>query len=126
MNTDSLRTSLSRYGFTNPIALAYELVPYSFVLDWWINLGDVLASLDNLTLVKELYVRDSTRTTISKQCVAANAYVSGSWKEIQIVDARSAPQPISRINTLEYKPSVSKLHILNGLALLRTARRDVT
>jgi hypothetical protein len=31
---------------SNPAALAWELVPYSFVVDWMIPVGDYLSSLD--------------------------------------------------------------------------------
>ncbi len=32
----------SRLGLTNPAAVAWELVPYSFVVDWFVNVGDYL------------------------------------------------------------------------------------
>lgn len=37
----------SKTGLTNPFTLAYELVPYSFVLDWFVNLGDIISSIDD-------------------------------------------------------------------------------
>jgi hypothetical protein len=124
LNPDGLRSTLARHGFSNPISLGYELIPYSFVLDWWINVGDVLASLDNLTLVKNLHVRDSLRTVTVHRLSAANSNCVGSYTNIHIDDTRGVVTEISRINTLQYKPSVSLTHILNGLALLRTAKRD--
>jgi hypothetical protein len=126
MDPSSLQTCLARYGFSNPISLAYELTPYSFVLDWFINVGDVLASIDNLTICKELWVRESTRTMTSIRCIAQNKTLSGNCRYTRIVDARGAPLQIPRINTLQYKPSSSLMHVLNGLALLRTARRGVS
>lgn len=33
-------------GLLNPLALAWELVPFSFLADWWSTIGDWLASLD--------------------------------------------------------------------------------
>jgi hypothetical protein len=38
---------LSRFA-TSPASLAWELVPYSFVVDWFLDLRGVLRSLDNL------------------------------------------------------------------------------
>lgn len=66
-----------RLGLTNPAAVAWELVPFSFLVDWFVNVGDVVASWDPLVGVtpekafntrymkgtveyhRELYNRDS-------------------------------------------------------------------
>lgn len=39
-------TSLASLGITNPLEIAWELVPFSFVVDWAIPVGDYLSSLD--------------------------------------------------------------------------------
>lgn len=129
LNTSMVRNCLTAHGFSNPFALAYELTPYSFVLDWWINVGDVLASLDNLLLVDDLLVIDSTSTVRSEYWDAIPRFYpngdmlgSGHCTYIDRTDERFATKSISRVNTLQYKPSVSLTHILNGLALLRTAK----
>jgi len=36
----------SRLGLTNPLEIAWELVPYSFVVDWMLPVGDWLSTLD--------------------------------------------------------------------------------
>lgn len=38
--------SLAFLGLTNPLATAWELVPLSFVINWFISIGDVLGALD--------------------------------------------------------------------------------
>lgn len=38
--------TLAQVGLTNPAHLAWELLPYSFVVDWFIPIGNYLASLD--------------------------------------------------------------------------------
>ncbi len=38
--------TLSQLGVTNPAELAWELVPYSFVVDWFLPVGNWLSSLD--------------------------------------------------------------------------------
>lgn len=35
----------TQLGFTNPLAIAWELVPFSFVVDWFTNVGQVLGSM---------------------------------------------------------------------------------
>lgn len=44
--------NLSSIGLLNPVQLAWEVIPFSFVVDWFINIGDCLSSLDALTGVK--------------------------------------------------------------------------
>lgn len=39
-------TALTRTGFTNPLQLQWELVPFSFVVDWFLPIGNFLSSLD--------------------------------------------------------------------------------
>lgn len=123
MRKDSLTTTLAAHGFLNPFSLAWEVIPYSFVIDWWINIGEVLASLDNLTLCDSLWIRDSSRTVTARYCTANNKNIVGSASYLTISDSRNAPTTISKINTFIYKPSASLTHILNGLSLLRLARR---
>lgn len=35
---------LEQMGLTNPLSLAWEVVPFSFVVDWFVNVGDFLRS----------------------------------------------------------------------------------
>lgn len=51
---DLERASLFRMG--NPLEIAWELVPYSFVIDGMIPVGDFLASLDALTAVQSVKI----------------------------------------------------------------------
>jgi hypothetical protein len=39
-------TSLSRFGLTNPASVAWELTPWSFVVDWFIPVGNFIDALD--------------------------------------------------------------------------------
>lgn len=37
------------FGLNNPLEIAWDLVPYSFVLDWFLPIGDSLAALNSTT-----------------------------------------------------------------------------
>lgn len=43
---DSDRAALSQTGIDNPALLAWELLPYSFVIDWFIPVGNYLEALN--------------------------------------------------------------------------------
>lgn len=42
---DNLVALLAQTGFTNPLNLAWELIPFSFVVDWFLPIGPYLESL---------------------------------------------------------------------------------
>lgn len=49
---------MQQWGILNPASVAWELVPFSFVLDWFVNVGDYLGSLTDfagLSLDKASY-----------------------------------------------------------------------
>lgn len=109
---------LSSYGITNPAELAWELIPYSFVVDWMIPVGDYLASLDALLGVSNLKVYSSYRLDIDHfvNCLEA----TGSYRHTRFV--RLASRDGLELPRLIYKPSSSLTAVLNGLALLRQMR----
>lgn len=39
--------TLAQLGISNPFLLSWELIPYSFVVDWFIPVGDYLAGVDS-------------------------------------------------------------------------------
>jgi hypothetical protein len=59
---------LSRFGVTGPTALAWELVPFSFVVDWFVDLRNITDRLDNLLTgsnksILDICVSDKTEYT---------------------------------------------------------------
>ena len=120
---------LSEVGITNPALLAWELIPYSFVVDWFVPVGDFLNGLDALTGVSNLLVQrsygynvsstniwyssskdaffTSTPTTFAKERISQRFGVSGSLS----------------FGRLAYKPSLSATKVANALALLRQLKR---
>jgi hypothetical protein len=43
---DKIAQRLKNIGLGNPLGVAWELVPYSFVLDWFVPIGKTLSALD--------------------------------------------------------------------------------
>lgn len=123
---NQIRNSLVSHGFGNPLAIAWELVPFSFVVDWWVNIGEVLQSLDNLLLIDKIYVLESTsdRSLVMYQTKPDPLVLrTGAATIYQRTDTRRVPVTISKVASLRYKSSVSVKHIMNGLALLTQFRR---
>jgi hypothetical protein len=125
MNQNALLVCLAQHGMLNPVGVAWELMPYSFVIDWWFNVGDVLQSLDNLLICDKLYALDSQSVrTYEYLTMSTNAAVlkaQPGWY-YQRDDSRRSTVEIPRVVTLQYKPSLSLGHFLNGLALLYVAK----
>lgn len=44
--TSSVASSLSQWGLSNPLSAGWELLPFSFVADWFANFGQLIGSLD--------------------------------------------------------------------------------
>lgn len=55
-------------GFVNPVSVAWELVPFSFIVDWFINVGQVISSYTDFL---GLSVQNAYTTT----------HMKGTWQE---------------------------------------------
>lgn len=90
-------------GLTNPLSVAWELIPFSFVADWFLPIGKYLDSLDVPFLYERVSGMSSFRElrydkyTVKKSTDFFNQNVSGTssalsvWKERQ--DDFSWPNP---------------------------------
>jgi len=120
INRAELLRGVGQYGFTNPLSLAWELTPFSFVIDWWINVGEVLSSLDNPTFLDNFVVQVSRKyqgNTVIKVMDSSGTYTE--WFK-----QRDSPSTVLYpYATLHLKPKTSLRHIANGIALLTQLRR---
>lgn len=66
--------TLSRLGLINPASVAWELVPFSFVVDWFTNVGQVLNSYTDFAGVTLKNV-----STTHFTCVSVRRYYRGYW-----------------------------------------------
>lgn len=125
--------SLSSLGLTNPAVIAWELVPFSFVVDWMIPIGDWLNSLD-AALGYEFYsgsfsefrtasvVWEPTKLVHSKSFfVYENSLGGGRSREIVLYREPYRRSPLPSFPGV--KNPVSLGHMANGLSLLAQAFR---
>lgn len=61
----------SQLGFSNPLAIAWELLPWSFVLDWFVDVGGYINRMDFALGISDLYWQGMVR----RKGYAYNVYV---------------------------------------------------
>lgn len=118
--SDPSLKQLSQFGITNPLLLAWELIPYSFVIDLMFPIGNFLSSLDALNGTSDL------RAIVSsweEHFVIYRAPQGGKGEFIGQRYIRDAPISNLSLPKLSYKPSTSLTAVANGLALLTQLRR---
>jgi len=71
------RTLLAGYTSLNPISIGWELVPYSFVVDWFINVGGYLRTMETALLYGQDFVRGCYTYTLKD---TQQGWVDGSGK----------------------------------------------
>jgi hypothetical protein len=123
-------------GFTNPINLAWEVLPYSFVVDWFLPIGPYLETLSafhglvfvdgfesKLTVQYTSIVREYKGAFPSAGFPKVNWDLKGRlWRTSIIVNRyKLLSFPTAVMPT--FKNPLSVTHALNGLALLRAAFR---
>lgn len=119
----------SRLGLTNPLVVAWELIPYSFVIDWLLPVGNMLEALDatvGTTFISGTRTRwvdvDVVGTTNPEYLGFADWPNSG----MSPVAASSKIYSISREALTSYpmvlpyaKNPFSTSHLINAVALVR-------
>jgi hypothetical protein len=130
---DRLTAFLAQTGFTNPINLVWEIIPYSFVIDWFLPIGPYL---ETLSAFKGMYFVDGFSSQFTRQ----NAYsvvfrssdesappfwsktsMKGTYSRTTVLLNRSKLTQFPSARFPEFKNPLSVTHALNGLALLRAA-----
>lgn len=111
--------NIARFGFFNMPALGWELVPFSFVVDWAIPVGSWLESLDALHGISEIIYVQGTRNEWAGQRSMKSATANARTVH------KTRTQSISGlpISFPVYKPSQSLVKIVTGLALLRLIQK---
>lgn len=124
--------SLTQIGLTNPALIAWELTPWSFVIDWLLPIGDYISSLDatsGLVFEKGCKTIFEERTSFCKGLSGPAASPGFTWsgsvpsdsKEIWVTRQVLSDFPESSLPAL--KNPFSTTHVLNALALLKTNLR---
>lgn len=123
--------TLKQLGITNPALLAWELLPWSFVIDWFIPIGNYLSTLDATLGLKfqggyKVYSA-KIRTHYTMDMVPANSlnydigHVERYDSKEHFVRTVLTGWPSPRVPI--FKNPLSWEHALNGIALLAGFRK---
>lgn len=119
-------------GVMNPLSVAWELVPYSFVVDWFIPVGTYLNNLDydlGLDFVKGCVSFKSSASIRSRpiagtyrgNTTASQTWSGGSYEATVEAFKRSTYSTFPSLAVPNFKNPVSLKHAANAIALLRVA-----
>lgn len=127
---NDLTMSLASLGVTNPLLVAWELVPYSFVVDWMFPIGNWLDSLDALVgydqgqTYTSITTRNDTKWTdtgLSRSDFGwPSAFVRNDWlgtkRVLEVIRTANSGVPLPTFP--RFKDPRSLGHMANGLSLL--------
>lgn len=127
--TNSSLQAANAYGITNPALLAWELVPYSFVVDWFLPIGTWISAQ---TALSGIQVSESSITTTSSYDItyqtkggtglpSSTTIIPGTKREVYSKKERSLSIPHPSFPRPDFQLSTS--HALNAIALLASAFR---
>lgn len=127
---NDLTMSLTSLGVTNPLNVAWELVPYSFVVDWVLPIGSWLSSLDAMLGYTSAYTSVSTRSETIWTDTGASAdkgspytFVRNDWfgtkRLFELRRTAQAGVPVAAFPRPKDPRSLG--HMANGLSLLAQA-----
>lgn len=124
---DPLQKMASEYGFTNILTILWERITYSFVIDWFVNIGSWLASL---TALDGVNVSDYNETVTKKNGMSVSNFRStnsGGWSITSTIvnsdsfmykhKSRSVPSKVPKPQ-LFAEANLSWRRLLSGVALL--------
>lgn len=95
------RSVATQLGLTNPLAIAWELVPYSFVVDWFANVGTYLQSFtdfDGLSVTKP-FTSTVAHERVTYVMVSRN-FVNGKLVEVGRCYQKASAFQVARVASL--------------------------
>jgi hypothetical protein len=131
-----LTVFLSQTGFTNPINLIWEVLPYSFVIDWFLPIGPYL---ETLSAWHGTVFFGGFKNQFTRQNINASVYYEfqpdlgnpnnfrrsgrGMYNRTWIIHDRGKLNALPTLSFPTLKNPFSVTHAANALALLRGAFR---
>lgn len=114
-----LTASAEKLGLINPTLVAWELVPFSFIVDWFLPIGSYLDSLTTFA-----------GYTVLDKCLSENKFLlmtnidPAGYGRTKILEERLRQTSFDLNYRPYFKNPLSKAHAENALALIRVLRKD--
>ncbi len=120
--------TLGSLGLLNPLSVAWELVPLSFVVDWMLPIGRYLEHLDVPLRFNHVGGTRGYRRSVStyfSQFVRGGAQGSGSYATTFLTVQRDplTSIPSLGLDSIRFEPKLGVQRMLSGLALASQAFR---
>lgn len=105
--------SIARFTTLNPISIAWELVPYSFVVDWFVNIGGVLEDLETAWLYANQfrggYVTKTGKVELTSSVHSVETYYPSGRTWVAIASGEGYSRRVSLLRTvLTAQPQVGR------------------
>lgn len=134
--TNQTTSALQQLGITNPLLYAWEIIPFSFVFDWFVSVGDYLAGLSALNgiTVRKAMVQVLSATQykyVYPESFKDNGtYITRLYPRVGTYDRRNYSRQPYIVDPLSLYPPVntsglSWQRLVSGLALLRGSARGL-
>lgn len=130
--TNDVVSSAAQLGLLNPAQLVWELLPYSFVVDWFLPVGQALSQLDSTAGLsffqgtKTVFTKGTTKaSTVSVPTPSVygpqgyDGLKIGTREEVHMTRDVMSQFPAPALPVL--KNPFSSVHVANAIALLATS-----
>lgn len=112
----------------NPITTAWELIPYSFVVDWIVNVGSWLESMSFLTIASNYEAAAGYKMKVTRKTTLVDLEPKVGWSLQSITqDTVSEASRVMRVpSSVSSSPSIlPKFDPLKGFDLLALIRQQI-
>jgi hypothetical protein len=116
----------ARLGLLNPAEVIWELVPFSFVADWFLPIGDYLSALDapmrfshvGGTIGHRLQTKMTTLATRVNQTNLVWGGFAGHGSLIRVTRAKMNSAPAVSLNDLMFEAKLGASRVTSAVSLL--------